>query len=1492
MKGFVKKSFVFVLSLLALSCSNMFNPSCDEKEESSLPDGYIEFKVDTKNDFSRMAVPRAFADGVYYRLKIYKAGDEDNCVYSKYQTTLSFTIPAPAWTGSSVVKLDMYCPTADQLNTDSDGNTVLQKSTSDDSALDPCMTGTQDFNLKANTRVFNHTITLAFAGTEAGTINLFVTVGGTGIKSCIIVPDSAGTDASKYIKAEITPTGYIFVPSVAPFSDHVVFYFFKDSESEYLLDLNEQIKKAALIYSDSITVFARTTTECWLGIDGTEKTVDLEQLQNNTNYVASDGNDTYGGSRFKPLNTVAQALARCQGDGTIYILSKPGDAESSTLTIDKNITIESISSSKITLPTNIEIKDGVKVTISGQSKGIAFSKSSGTATTGISVGENSSLVLDKVEVSGWQNGLVADKACTVDLKNSSAVKGTEYGIKLEHTDGVLKLGGTVVGADKALSSDFDNASLFYKNAKIIRLLTAPDASKTDDVFNDAISSITDFGDGSQLVIGKTSDTSDVTWNLKKGIEIPTGSSGVTHTIKPAKTGRKIKLIRSSSASAKFPLVKSSSIAKWNINDVIFTGGVNTDDNPDVDDDGFGGAFYLNGTSSATVNFTSCNFQKNEAVYGGAIYVAGGPTLNFFNCTIGGSSSTDGNGALKNGGAIYAKSYSTTINIKGTDNTSDPGNLIKYNKCCKSSSIKDSTASNVYGGGAIYLEGNAKCNMQGGKIENNTVQYKVQKAESTDETCAVTGGGSVCVSDSTAEFIFTAGDIANGTIPDATLGQDVYNAGTFRVPESDEWQIYNTLNNAGTKAEVYSSAGLLKPTGTAPYDNDSSVYDNISNGTSSKGYGIDFMTKPSTNTGYIRLNVPSKNAFYSAVELMGQHKGCKLFCGKSTDEDMEYDCGVAPNATPIAPTTLSTPEVCNSNTTFTIGPTAGDSGNKILVKSSLKFKNKGSFYLKNVIFTGTGEKINGSDIESGSYLYLTDTTVKDCSGITVGDGVKLYYEGNSVVGSNDTPILLEGTDSKIYVSSDLTFEDNEDFDGYIGYVKLEDYPSGSSLKQKISGSKYTTYAKYFYILPDDDRNLYGIVNSKVQKKSDDDPKTVMDYLALMPETPTGTDYPQNGDTVACTSQKDLEIIADWVNNNKTLFYKVKVELKNDIDLKGEWTPIGSPNGNYNSKAFTGVFDGQNHTISGLNAKYSTENSKPALFQCIAADIGDNKLENNNGLIKNLTVTGNSEYAGIVGYSIRGIIKDCISEVTVTNGSGSAAGICGINSGEINGCTNKGNVTGTSTVGGIAISGNGASSVPIFNCVNEGEITGTTNVGGIVGSYSSRIIHCKNKGKITARENAGGIAGRFSGYNDSYKRSLYDCWNEGVVKATTTAAGGIIGYLVINGTNKVEIISVVQAGSSIISPGFRGYFYGKTDDGTFIKDGFLFYVEDLGIDVSGTMGSYTHVISDTNLDGEENSDDDYQNDEPINVSNCASMLNIWIGRANVKSWDSKYPIPEWE
>ena len=766
MKGFVKKSFVFVLSLLALSCSNMFNPSCDEKEESSLPDGYIEFKVDTKNDFSRMAVPRAFADGVYYRLKIYKAGDEDNCVYSKYQTTLSFTIPAPAWTGSSVVKLDMYCPTADQLNTDSDGNTVLQKSTSDDSALDPCMTGTQDFNLKANTRVFNHTINLAFAGTEAGTIKLFVTVGGTGIKSCIIVPDSAGTDASKYIKAEVTGSGTIYNLFVAPFSDHALFYFFKAGVAELPESVsNDYLENALVMYSDSITVFPNTTTDKWFGSDGDEKNVDLDSLQYSTMYVASDGDDKNGGSSLYPVKKLSTAIARCaqaENGGTIYLKSQPGDTEK--IVIDKKVKIEKLSTATgvITLP-DIEIK-GFSSETAVSLKGVKISAS---GKTGITVGEKCSLTLDNVEVSGCEKGIYAENECTVNLTNStdstkpSVVKDcTGYGIQLKNSSGILKINGTDVNSDKAATSTFDSCDLYYPKGKVVRL-NAPcsDVSKNDDILKEAFDAVGGFGNGSVLLLGKTTSTS-VAWEIKEnGISVTTGTSGSTYTVKPVNSSCNVTIKRDSGASRQFALLSATAYGTWKISNFTFEGGLNTTQTDiSLNSDGKGGAVYL---KNGTLDLTSCSFANNSAQNGGAVYIESG-TVYLTACTIGGSSTT-ANTANENGGAFYLEDSSAKLVM----NTGTIGN----NQA-------------TFNGGAVYLAGtSASLEMNNGAISSNTAK----------------NGGGVYIA-SGAEALVKGGLVTSNTATEA--GGAFYQGGTFKV----SGYTYITPGSAPLANDVYLASG--------------------------------------------------------------------------------------------------------------------------------------------------------------------------------------------------------------------------------------------------------------------------------------------------------------------------------------------------------------------------------------------------------------------------------------------------------------------------------------------------------------------------------------------------------------------------------------------------------------------------------------------------------------------------------------------------------------
>ena len=101
----------------------------------------------------------------------------------------------------------------------------------------------------------------------------------------------------------------------------------------------------------------------------------------------------------------------------------------------------------------------------------------------------------------------------------------------------------------------------------------------------------------------------------------------------------------------------------------------------------------------------------------------------------------------------------------------------------------------------------------------------------------------------------------------------------------------------------------------------------------------------------------------------------------------------------------------------------------------------------------------------------------------------------------------------------------------------------------------------------------------------------------------------------------------------------------------WTPVGSE-----SAEFTGSFDGQGHTISGLLFN-STTAQYAGLFGV------------NNGSISNVGVTDScfntANYAGGICGQNNGTITNCYYTGTVT-GNGSLGGICGSNTGSIANC----------------------------------------------------------------------------------------------------------------------------------------------------------------------------------------------------------------------------------
>ena len=197
------------------------------------------------------------------------------------------------------------------------------------------------------------------------------------------------------------------------------------------------------------------------------------------------------------------------------------------------------------------------------------------------------------------------------------------------------------------------------------------------------------------------------------------------------------------------------------------------------------------------------------------------------------------------------------------------------------------------------------------------------------------------------------------------------------------------------------------------------------------------------------------------------------------------------------------------------------------------------------------------------------------------------------------------------------------------------------------------------------------------------------------------------------------------------------LYTNIPLPGDWTPIGTDNKN----PYTGTFDGNGHTISGL------------------------------------TVTGSNEYAGLFGYIDKvGTVKNVkLVNVQITSDyqHGYAGGVAGINNGTIENCSVSGRVSGYSAGGVVGQQYSGS----ITGCSSSATVQGTSQVGGVVGytNYGVTLTACYATGDVTAENNntagtffAGGVVGSNGG-------NLTACYATGNVTGGTGSiyVGGVTG-----------------------------------------------------------------------------------------------------------------------
>lgn len=186
---------------------------------------------------------------------------------------------------------------------------------------------------------------------------------------------------------------------------------------------------------------------------------------------------------------------------------------------------------------------------------------------------------------------------------------------------------------------------------------------------------------------------------------------------------------------------------------------------------------------------------------------------------------------------------------------------------------------------------------------------------------------------------------------------------------------------------------------------------------------------------------------------------------------------------------------------------------------------------------------------------------------------------------------------------------------------------------------------------------------------------------------------------------------------------------------EWIPIGKSSSD--DDAYTGTFDGNGHTISGLY--FNKSNSwYVGLFGCIGAE---GKISN-VGVSDSYFQSSNCPYiGGVCGYN-SGTVKDCKNTGSV-RGKETIGGVCGYNErrynekgGIIENSFNEGTVRGKETIGGVC----GNNSGTIKNCYNTASVSGQYSVGGVCGdNYEGPITNCYYLSGTVA-DGKGGIGGK--------------------------------------------------------------------------------------------------------------------------------------------------------
>jgi len=233
---------------------------------------------------------------------------------------------------------------------------------------------------------------------------------------------------------------------------------------------------------------------------------------------------------------------------------------------------------------------------------------------------------------------------------------------------------------------------------------------------------------------------------------------------------------------------------------------------------------------------------------------------------------------------------------------------------------------------------------------------------------------------------------------------------------------------------------------------------------------------------------------------------------------------------------------------------------------------------------------------------------------------------------------------------------------------------------------------------------------------------------------GTGTPADPYQIATAEQ--LNNVRKYLNSNYIMI--ADIDLANYLSVSGAgynsnkgWIPIG---------VFTGLFDGNGHTIDHLFVTCGNSDSYRGLFSTLS---GQGTVKNLGLLNVSITGTGVEKIGAIAGMlNNTGYVFNCYTTGSIICTGGDVGGVVGLNfSGVINGCSSSVNVTGGWGVGGISGGNYHSGAYPsLQNCYATGNIAGNERVGGITGwAKSGTISSSYATGNVSGKKQVGGLVG---------------------------------------------------------------------------------------------------------------------------------------------------------